>query len=261
MSRPPARPLFIALLGLAAGAAQAIQGGTPTTAFEAVGVMGVQLTADWVLTAQHAAANPGQSFSNGYGLRVVAQRYDAPGSGTFPANDLSLLRLVPALSAAPNLAVSDYFIPDGAFGPLDVTIASGLNSGPARGYGFTTVDESAVLASDGGPVVTVNWLLSHDNAIYVQGGDSGGGLFLGHVLDSSVLLGITSALLTDGNSNPQGSAFVQPAAYRGWIDGVLAGDPADNQAVLWVSTPVPEPTPVLLLAAGIAALAWRRRRA
>jgi hypothetical protein len=251
-------------MALSAGAAQAIAGGTPTTAFEAVGIFGVQLTSDWVLTAQHAAFNPGDTYGNGYGARIVAQRYDAPGSGLFPANDLALLRLeplAPDAAALPLIAVSDTAIAEGTFAAIDVTITSGLNSGPARGYGYTTITESTLLAQDGsGPIVTVNWLLSWDGALYVQGGDSGGGLFLGHVTGSSVLLGITSALLTDEHDNPLGSAFVQPAAYRSWIDSVMAGDLTDSQTVLWVGAPVPEPTPTLLLAGGLLALAWRRHR-
>lgn len=41
------------------------------------------------------------------------------------------------------------------------------------------------------------WLVSRDAAVHVESGDSGGGLFVGHVHDGTVLPGPTSALITD----------------------------------------------------------------
>jgi hypothetical protein len=256
------RPLALALL---CTPALAINNGTPTTAFASVGPWAVQVAPDWVLTAYHVGLGEGSSFTNGYGTRTVAARYDAPGSGEFPANDLILLRLTPATTGAPYLAINDVFIPNGSFAPLDVTIVSGQNSGPDRGYGFTTVSESQVMVDpdDAGPLspVLANYLVSYDSQVFVQGGDSGGGLFLGHVTDSSVLLGITSALFTDENNMPIGSGFVQLAAYRSWIDGVMAADTADTQVLNWVSAvAVPEPATWLLWAAGAAGLLAARRR-
>lgn len=241
--------------------AWAIQGGTPTTHFLSVGV-GVQITPDWVMTVQHNALGLGSPYSNGYGGRTVLAAYAAPGSGTFPANDFALLRLSPSATAVPYLPVNGTAVPAGPFGPLNVTIASAANAGPARGYGFTSVSESLLTYDDDGagplPPVTVNWLVSYDTTLYVQGGDSGGGLFLGHVTDSSVLLGLTSALLTDEKNRPIGSAFVQPAAYRSWIDATLAADGADTQAVLWLAASVPEPTTWALWLCGVAGLAAAR---
>jgi MYXO-CTERM domain-containing protein len=94
----------------------------------------------------------------------------------------------------------------------------------------------------------------------VQGGDSGGGLFRGHVGDSTAapLMGITSALL-DLDSGGHGSAFVQLAAYRHWIDGTMAADLHDAQLARWVSA-VPEPAGWALWGAGLLALAAARRR-
>jgi len=254
-------PGLAAALALVALPAQAIVGGTPTASFASVGT-GVQVAPDWVFTVEHAALGIGATYGNGFGARTVAARYDAPGSGTFPANDFALLRLAPAATAAPFLAVNGSPVPDGTFDPLPVTIVSAANHGPARGSAFTTVSEAAVMGDDNSKppqLVTVNWLVSWDAVVHVQGGDSGGGLFAGHVGDSSVLLGITSALITDEQNSPLGSAFVQPAAYRSWIDSKMADDLADTQALLW-TTAVPEPATWALWAAGLAVLVARGRR-
>jgi hypothetical protein len=237
--------------------AHAIVGGMPTTAFKATGI-GLQVTDNWVLTVQHAAFNVGDSYSNGHGSRSVLARYDAPGSGTFPANDLTLLRLAPGSFNVPSLAVSSDLFAVGSFAALAVTISSPTNSGPDRGYAATAVSEFAVQIDpdDGGPLglVDVNYLISLDATVHVQGGDSGGGLFLGHVTDStSPLLGLSSALLTDANNQPTGSAFVLLAAYRPWIDQTMAGDLVDTQRVLWVSA-VPEPGMLALWALGLGGL-------
>lgn len=263
--RPRLRAAIVAVLvGVWCAPALAIDVGTPTTSFASVG-NGVQVTADWVFTAQHAVLNPGDTFSNGFGNRTVAARYDALGSGAFPANDFALMRLVPLATAAPSLAVLGTAFADGPLGPLNVTIASAANAGPARAYGFTTVGEAALQydPDDAGPLgpVTVNWLISLDTGVHVESGDSGGGLFFGHVFDTGLLLGISSALITDDLDQPLGSAFVQPAAYRPWIDQVMAADSADDQAVLWVSA-VPEPATWALWTGGaLLGLGLRQRRA
>jgi hypothetical protein len=62
----------------------------------------------------------------------------------------------------------------------------------------------------------VRWLVTYNagkTAPYVQGGDSGGGLFWGQVKDStgSLLMGITSAQFTF-DTGQFGSGFVQLAA-------------------------------------------------
>lgn len=267
-ARPARAAGAASLLALAlalAGPAQAIVGGTSTSAFPAVGT-GVQVTPDWVVTVQHAALNVGDTYSNGYGLRQVVGRFDAPGSGSFPANDLTLLRLSPTAASIPSLLVAADTFAEGTLPAFAVTITSPLNTQPdgqPRSYGFTRISEFARQIDDGnGNQVTVNYLISYDTAVRVQGGDSGGGLFFGHVTNStSPLLGLSSALLEDENQppNPIGSGFVQLSAYRSWIDTTMAANGA--QSIQWV-TAVPEPAAWALWAGGLLAVgAAARRRA
>jgi Trypsin len=256
--QPPGRPprqwltagasLALVMVWAAPMTARAITNSTGTSGFAAVGA-GVQVTPDWVFTATHilAGLTPGSSFSNGYGTRTVAAIYSVPGTGEFPNNDLSLVRLVPAATSAPFLPVNSNAVPVGQFASWNVTITSAANTGGSpRAYGFSNVNESLATYSDPiTPLTTVNWLTNTDTQRLVQGGDSGGGLFAGHVMDTSVLLGITSALLDDSQTPPKatGSAFVQPAAYRAWIDATLLADLADNQVINWTFVPGPAPVP------------------
>lgn len=265
---PGAALALMAALVVLAVPAQAITTGTTTSAFAAVGpTLGVQVTPDWVVTAFHvsAALQPGFTFTNGYGIRTVAALYAAPGSGVFPANDLALVRLAPALSPTPYLQVSSDLFPEGLFSPVPVTIVSGsFLYAPLRGYAFTAVNEFRTMidADDAGPLLPVvaNYLISNDRLVYAEGGDSGGALFLGHVTDStSALLGVTSVRFDDANNVPFGSGFVALAAYRSWIDGTMAADLADSQMLSWVSA-VPEPGSLLLWALGLTLLAGAVRR-
>lgn len=260
----------LALLAALALPAQAqdIVGGQPTQSFLAVGI-GVQVSADWVLTVRHAAMGQGSTYTNGYGSRTVAGVW-FPDTADFPANDFALMRLEPLATPVPGAVypriASEPFV-QGAFRPQPVTITSPLNHSP-RGVGLTWVTESIRQYDDDGPtgplpLVDVNWLVSWDSNVHVEMGDSGGGLFLDHVRDSvGVLLGLNSALLEEADGRI-GSAFVQPAAYRAWIDGIMHADLHDEQRLDWVSIagPVPEPASWALLAGGLFALALRRRRA
>lgn len=262
-----ARTPWICLLLLAGTLpAQAIVGGTDTSAaFLQVGTgiyadptrMGgasaVQITDNWVLTARHVSYTVGDTFVDGYGSAIIAARY-LLGDGPNLVNDLALLRLDSPIAAAPRQHLLGDLLPVGGLAaPLAVTIATGRNQVP-RGYAFADVVEvvDQVDLDVNGVVGTyaVNWLLAYNashTAPYVQGGDSGGGLFLDHVTDSvgAVLMGITSAQLQfDQNSDKvidgYGSGFVQLAAYRSWIDTTMANDPTDSQIAHWVSA-VPEP--------------------
>lgn len=262
-------PFAAASVALAAPSASALVGGTSTTEFGQV-ASGVQVLPNWVLTARHVGLGVGGTYSNGYGSAVVAARYDAA-AGAFPRDDLALLRLAAPI-AAPSLSlVADMLAADGSFA-LDATLTTGANQSP-RGYGFSQVREFwPLLDPDGsGPLsaVATNWLVVYTDgftAPYVQGGDSGGGLFLGHVTSlagGAPLWGIASAYLAeedaDGNDSRPRSGYVQLASYQSWLDATLAADATDGQTLNWVTTAVPEPAAGLLMLLGLCGLARRRR--
>ena len=261
----------------ACGPSFAIQGGTSTTDFKVVGD-GVQFAPNWVLTAAHVGLSPGGSYSNGWGTSLIDTVYAPPNSGTFPFNDLKLVHLSNAINGAPVVQLSSTLWTDTAFNLLNpslninVTLTTNSNQAP-QGYAFGQLREFATSATvdiDPGPATNlqtgaVNWLVTHQNSFtapYVQGGDSGGGLFLGHVTDStSPLLGIASAQLNDINgANTYASAYVSVASYRTWIDDMMLLNDKDMQVALWTATPVPEPATWAMWLAGVVALTAAKRR-
>lgn len=266
-----AATLLISFLTLTvAPPAAAIVGGTATTSFGQVS-NGVQITENWVLTARHVGVAVDDTFANGYGSAIVGARYDL-GPGPTLVNDLALLRLTTPIKA-PSLALLSDLLPSGSpVPPLAVTIATGRNQVP-RGYGQTTlaevIDKVELDVNGVRGDYAVNWLVTYDaghGAPYVQGGDSGGGLFLGHVRDSAgaAMLGIASAQVQfdEAGGGGYGSAFVQLAAYRNWIDSTMLQDTTDLQTARWVSA-VPEPLTASLWLAGLlvtAGMGARRRR-
>lgn len=253
------------LSGLLANPAAALVGGISTASFAQV-AGGVQVLPNWVITARHLNPAVGGTYSNGFGSSVIAARYDVA-SGAFPLDDLTLLRLATPI-AAPSLSLVANLLAAGSAYAFDATLTTGGNPAP-RGYGFSQVREFLPqVAPDAAgqlPPVSVNLLVTStggDGRPYVEDGDSGGGLFLGHVttLDGDVpLWGITSAFIadTDANGNPSHprSGFVQLSSYRSWLDNTLATDLTDTQTLTWAVTAVPEPAGALLwLVGGLAGL-------
>ncbi|TDP72763.1 trypsin-like serine protease [Roseateles toxinivorans] len=267
--KPIPQGLLILLLA-STGSAQAIVGGIDTSAFGQVS-NGVQIAPNWVVTARHVGLGLGDTFSNGYGSSPVAARYNM-GGGAFPLNDLALVRLADSINA-PVLNLNASALGAGSSYDIAATIVTGRNQVP-RGYAWSSVREFMPTydEDDAGPMppLDVNWLVTYLDgfgAPYVQGGDSGGALFLGqidHADANSLLWGIASAQLYDEDANQQAinyrSGFVQLASYRNWIDSTMSTDLADGQMASWMISSVPEPAPQALLALGLLALAWRRHR-
>lgn len=242
--------------------AHAIVNGTPTTSFTAVGELGgtsgVLITDNWVLTAAHVANSltvGASSFISLAGSSLVDAIYTFSSAG-FPSNDIALVHLSTSLDIATPI-LNDLVITSSQVASLGtLTMATAQNQVP-NGYATTTAHEVAdTYPVDNGEPVTVNWLLTQGDA-HVQGGDSGSALFAGAATDSAgeVLLGIGSGvLLDDETAIPQGSAYVQVASYRSWIDATMAGS---GQQAIWVSS-IPEPSSLLLCALGGMAILARR---
>lgn len=264
------RTLAAALtIALAATPATAIVGGTSTTEFGQVR-NGVQVLPNWVITARHVGLGVGDTFENGYGSAVIAARYDAA-TGDFPLDDVALLRLATPINA-PSLGLVANTLVAGESYAIDATLTTGANQVP-RGYGFSQVREFWPLVDpdDAGPLAPVpaNLLIVYTDGFgtpYVQGGDSGGGLFLGHVTSlagGAPLWGVASAFIADkdanGNDINPRSGYVQLSSYRSWLDATMAADVTDAQVLGWVTTAVPEPATGLLMVLGLCGLARRRR--
>ncbi len=265
-------------MALVSSQALAIVGGTATTDFKNVSD-GVQFAPNWVLTADHVGLVVNGTYTNGHGSALIDAVYRAPGA-SFPEHDLRLVHLANAIAGAPVLQLSSTVLAPTALDWLnpslnvDVTLSTDSTQAP-RGYAFGQLREFAVTILDdhdndpNTPEVlrTVNWYITHQNNFstpYVQGGDSGGGLFLGHVTDNtSPLLGIASGQIFDvlgPNITSFASGYVSVASYRSWIDETMLANLSDDQMANWVSTAVPEPATGALWLAGGALLAALSRR-
>ena len=262
--QPALRLLSCALATTAlwcASPAHAIVNGTDTSSFSAVGALGsasgVLIADNWVLTAAHVAN----------GLTVGASNFDSLGgaslidavytfsSAAFPNNDIALVHLSTALDTATPI-LNDSVIKNNQTASLGtLTMATAQNQQP-NGFATTLASGAIVTYTEGKVTSTVNWITTSGQA-YLQVGDSGSALFKGAVSDSAgaLLLGIASAtLVNDSTGASEGSAFVQVANYKSWIDATLA---SSGQQAVWASS-VPEPSTLALYAiGGLAILAFR----
>ena len=241
--------------------AQAIVNGTATTSFSAVGALGdatgVLVADNWVLTAAHVATAlsvGSSSFSSLGGSSLVDAVYTFS-SAAFPNNDIALVHLSTGLDTATPI-LNDLVIKSNQVASLGtLTMVTAQNQDP-NGHATTNAYAAITTNTSNGVTSTVNWLLTHGEA-YVQSGDSGSALFKGAVSDSAgaILLGIGSAaLVNDTTGASEGSAFVQVASYKTWIDATMA---SSGQQVVWASS-VPESSTLAMFAlGGLAMLVFR----
>jgi Trypsin/PEP-CTERM motif len=255
-------PLAVGAALCFAPAAHAIVNGTATNSFGAIGELagasGVLIASNWVLTAAHVASSltaGSSSFVSQGGTSLVSAIYTYSSAG-FPSDDIALVQLSASLNIATPI-LNDEVITSSQVESLGtLTMVSAQNQAP-NGFAYATAyDVTPTYQDDDGGPVAVNWLLTNGNA-HLQGGDSGGALFAGATTNSAgeLLLGVASAVLQNGETGAtEGSAFVQVASYRSWIDATMA---SSGQQATWVSS-VPEPSSLLLLAAGGMAILARR---
>lgn len=262
LSRLVIAPLVMGAALCCTPPAQAIVNGTATNSFDAIGELGgasgVLIANNWVLTAAHVANSltaGTSSFVSQGGSSLVSAIYTYT-SASFPNDDIALVYLSASLSIATPV-LHDEVIASSQIASLGtLTMVSAQNHSP-NGFAATTAyDVATTYQTEAGVSASVNWLLTHGSA-QLQGGDSGGALFAGTATDSAgaLLLGVASAVLQDADTGAtEGSAFVQVASYRSWIDATMA---SSGQQATWVSS-VPEPSSLLLLAAGGMAILARR---
>lgn len=278
--------------------AMALNGSSPGTNFPMVGqivggVDGVLIAPNWVLTAGHAATSA-KLFSSGQGQAMIDASFVLPGY-QFPGNDLALLHLATPINASAYTALNLDYLEDSHLGQIgSVTLANASGNAQSSSWQNRYVESTLIDSIPRAGNYALHWVVAdqHSSGMpLLQSGDSGSGLFLSAADSANPLLGgIASAICMTNRS-----CFVQPTAYRDWLDITLMlyvpSNPEElrRQQLNWVSldnaalataasgsplnpsnayiSAVPEPGKSSLLLLGLAWLAgrgflgWRRRMA
>lgn len=271
--------------------ALALNGSSPSTNFPMVGqivggVDGVLVAPNWVLTAGHAAASA-KLFTSGYGQAMIDASFVLPGY-QFPGNDLALLHLANPIITSQYTALNLDYLDHSNIDQIDsVTLANASSDGQGNNWQNRYVESDLVNALTWAGNYSVHWVVAdkyiNGNPL-LQGGDSGSALFLNPANSAEPMLGgIASAICMTNKS-----CFVQPTAYRDWLDITLMlykpsnSEELRRQQLNWVSldsanltatpisnalnqseayvTAVPEPGLMTLMLSGILVLGLQRRR-
>lgn len=241
--------------------AHALRGGETSGGFAWVGTLstggdGVLIAPNWVLTAAHVARTGG-SFQTAAGSAAVTAVFKA-GTLGFPDDDLALLYLGSALDpgAFPAL-LGAVLTPTDALAYGTVTLVAAQDADTRQYVHSSLVTAYPDITTDDGVTHSTWYAVAGsrtDTLPLLQGGDSGSALFSGHLHadDDATLMGIASA-----TCNTRYSCFVQPAAYRVWMDSTMS---TSGQGAQWTTAPVPEPSAWALLSGGLALIGATRRR-
>lgn len=281
----PIRLIAVLLVSLYAQSALALNGSSPSTNFPMVGqivggVDGVLVAPNWVLTAGHAATTS-KLFSSGQGQAMIDASFVLPGY-QFPGHDLALLHLATPIVSSQYTALNLDYLETSHLAQIgSVTLANASSTAQGSQWQNRYVESTLVNALTWAGNYAVHWVVADQHSSgnpLLQSGDSGSGLFLSAAGEANPLLGgIASAICMTNKS-----CFVQPTAFRDWLDITLLRYQPSNpeeqrqQQLNWVSldstdlaslsaqtsfnpdsiyaTAVPEPEKINLMLLGLALL-------
>ncbi|GEM_PF-3430057 len=275
----------LALASMYVQPALALNGSSPSTNYPMVGqivggVDGVLVAPNWVLTAGHAATTS-KLFSSGQGQAMIDASFVLPGY-QFPGHDLALLHLATPIVSSQYTALNLDYLETSHLAQIgSVTLANASSNAQGSQWQNRYVESTLVNALTWAGNYAVHWVVADQHSSgnpLLQSGDSGSGLFLSAAGEANPLLGgIASAICMTNKS-----CFVQPTAFRDWLDITLLRYQPSNpeelrrQQINWVSldrtnlssisaqasfnpdtmyvTAVPEPEQITLMLLGLALL-------